>query len=140
MARIADTNQRRAAYQKIAEREALKAANAGKTIADARAVADAVRNFSKDVTANLPARVAIRLANDFKAGMTAWPELTLYSRNHFYGGEFGLYNSASYAPSIEEGKGGHAKNRGVARDYCESHFNGYAEKIVGKQVRAANRR
>lgn len=46
-------------------------------------------------------RVHRRIANDFVAGKTEWPERTTLSRKSFRGNSIGLVNVVDYAPYVE---------------------------------------
>ena len=71
------------------------------------------------VTRNVPERVSALIANEMRAGDSAWPFLSGYSRDSFYGDDRGIINGAPYALKLEEqGTRKHPPN--TASDYVRA--------------------
>ena len=119
---------RRHEFAKVARREASKPGGGIElNILNLGAVfADVQLDLNKAVR-NLPGRVSARLANDIKAGKSAWRVRTGYSRSRFKGDERGIVNDASYAPYVEG-------LDGAATDYVNDNVKRIAEEVVRKAV------
>ena len=118
--------QARQEYKRIAQREG-KGGRAFSLTADTdyeAAIADAVKDI-KDITRNLVERVSLRLAAEFRAGKTDWPERTGYSRSEFFGDGRGIINNAGYAKYVE-------KKHTPAENYVRERIDGVAKGIIDR--------
>lgn len=121
--------QRRLEFEKVARREAGRTSNSGieLKILNLGAVFADVQNDLNKAVRNLPGRVSVRLANDIKAGKSAWRVKTGYSRSRFKGDERGIVNDASYARRLEDWDG-------AASDYVNDNVRRIAEEVVRQAV------
>ena len=119
----------RAAFEKVARREAGRASNGGieLKIQNLGAVfADVQLDLNKAVE-GLPRNVSRLLARRIRDGSSEWRVKTGYSRSRFKGDERGIVNDASYAPRLED-------SYGAAGDYVNDNVKRIAEDWVKKAV------
>ena len=85
------------------------------------------------VTRNIPERVSALIANEMQAGDSAWPVLSGYSRDSFYGDDRGIINRAPYALQLEEhGTRKHPPN--TASDYVRGVIVKRTEQVLADEL------
>ena len=134
---IKDISERRYAFQARRERSEIAPVNvreAGFSInlQGLEGLEDLPKRY---VNRGLLLRVNRKLANEFRAGMTSWPEETQFSRQSFRGSDQGLTNVANYATYVEDRKNPKTYPPQPARRYVEGRWVPLAEDDIAGQIR-----